>query len=144
MQNNQQTLLVNLNIASFSGGPNGNTLLSDSQSNTDRITLHSSRSVKIDFPRSDWIPHSNLFRLMNASSSYRSQTSGGDDDDDDDDNSSITNNRKEIPSPQSWSMYFFFSLSLVLSCCWFFLIISNLSPFGLSFCQSMTQMILSN
>ncbi|CAF4865060.1 unnamed protein product, partial [Rotaria magnacalcarata] len=49
-------------------GPNGNTLLSDTQSNTDRITLRSSR-------------------LMNASSLCRSQTS-----DDDDDNSSITNN----------------------------------------------------
>lgn len=30
-------------IICFLGGPNGNTLLSDTQSNTDRITLHSSR-----------------------------------------------------------------------------------------------------
>ena len=37
------------------------------------------------------------FRLMNASSSYRSQTNS----DDDDDNSSITNNRKEIHNARS-------------------------------------------
>ncbi|CAF2614879.1 unnamed protein product [Rotaria sp. Silwood2] len=59
------------------GGPNGNTLLSDTQSNTDRVTLHSSR-------------------LLNASS-YRSGTS----DDDDDDNSSITNNNNEAHSIRS-------------------------------------------
>ncbi|CAF0734655.1 unnamed protein product [Adineta steineri] len=55
------------------GGPNGNALLSDTQSNTDRITLHSSR-------------------LLNASS-YRSQTS--------DDNSSIANNNNEMHSIKS-------------------------------------------
>ncbi|CAF3513084.1 unnamed protein product [Rotaria socialis] len=60
------------------GGPNGNTLLSDTQSNTDRITLHSSR-------------------LLNASSSCRSQTSDGDDDD----NSSITNNNNVAHSIKS-------------------------------------------
>jgi hypothetical protein len=30
-------------MISYLGGPNGNTLRSDTQSNTDRITLHSSR-----------------------------------------------------------------------------------------------------
>ncbi|CAF4052956.1 unnamed protein product [Rotaria sp. Silwood2] len=64
-------------IISSLGGPNGNTLLSDTQSNTDRVTLHSSR-------------------LLNASS-YRSGTS----DDDDDDNSSITNNNNEAHSIRS-------------------------------------------
>ncbi|CAF1512910.1 unnamed protein product [Rotaria sp. Silwood1] len=56
------------------GGPTGNTLLSDTQSNTDRVTLHSSR-------------------LLNASS-YRSGTS-------DDDDSSITNNNNEAQSIRS-------------------------------------------
>ncbi|CAF4654251.1 unnamed protein product, partial [Rotaria sp. Silwood1] len=55
-------------------GPTGNTLLSDTQSNTDRVTLHSSR-------------------LLNASS-YRSGTS-------DDDDSSITNNNNEAQSIRS-------------------------------------------
>jgi len=59
------------------GGSNGNALLSDTQSNTDRITLHSSR-------------------LLPPSSSCRSQMSG-----DDDDNSSITNNNNEMHSIKS-------------------------------------------
>ncbi|CAF3353384.1 unnamed protein product [Rotaria socialis] len=56
------------------GGRNGNTLLSDSQSNTDRITFHSSK-------------------LLNPSSSNRSQLS--------DDDSSITNQNNEIRSLKS-------------------------------------------
>ncbi|CAF0983881.1 unnamed protein product [Adineta steineri] len=57
------------------GGPNGNTVLSDSHSNTDRNTVHSSR-------------------LLNSSSLYHSQLS-------DDDNSSIINNNNEMHSIKS-------------------------------------------
>jgi hypothetical protein len=69
---------------------------------------------------------------MNASSSYRSQTSDGDDD------SSITNNKNEVHSIRSWSQIVYVLFRF------FFFLYSIIYPFCLSSCQCTTQNDLVN
>ena len=74
-----------INLHAILGGSNGNFFRADSQSNTDQITLHSSR-FRLN-GTTIFLTKSSFFRLLNPSSSYRS---------DDDDQSSITNEHNEI------------------------------------------------